>query len=158
MSSSRHGRSRSAEYQSWANAIQRCENPNTPNYHLYGGRGITMCERWRSSFENFLADIGERPSAEHSLDRFPDGDGNYGPGNCRWATRSEQNNNGGTFGHPLTINGETRSIARWAAAAGVNRKSLLWRVQAGWPPEQLLAPVRPKACPNTSVGNQPEAV
>jgi hypothetical protein len=74
--------------------IARCSNPNHIGYKRYGGRGITVCERWKGEhgFENFLADMGERPRGK-SLDRYPDNDGNYEPGNCRWATLPEQNSN-----------------------------------------------------------------
>jgi len=71
---------------------QRCFNVNAVSYPNYGGRGITVCERWRGSFDNFLADMGESPGPEFSLDRI-DVDGNYEPGNCRWATRKEQRAN-----------------------------------------------------------------
>jgi hypothetical protein len=69
--------------------ITRCTNPSSQDRPLYAGRGITVCKRWRESFENFLADMGRRPSLRHSIDRT-DNDGNYEPGNCRWATASQQ--------------------------------------------------------------------
>jgi hypothetical protein len=72
--------------------LGRCRNPNDKKYEDYGGRGISVCERWENSFADFLADMGERPSEKHTLDRI-NNDGNYEPGNCRWATSKQQNNN-----------------------------------------------------------------
>lgn len=83
---------RSGEYRSWSSMRTRCTNPNYHYWHRYGGRGITVCDEWAQSFERFLADMGPRPPGT-SLDRFPNNDGNYEPGNCRWATRSEQRAN-----------------------------------------------------------------
>lgn len=93
----RHGHARRLEkhspaYRSWAAAKARCTNPRDGKWKDYGGRGITMCARWRRSFTAFLDDMGTRPTGT-SLDRYPDNDGNYEPGNCRWATPLEQRHN-----------------------------------------------------------------
>jgi hypothetical protein len=80
------------EYKVWEKMIGRCENPSTSNYHNYGGRGISICAEWRRSFGAFFSHIGQRPSAAHSIDRI-NNDGNYEPGNVRWATRLQQANN-----------------------------------------------------------------
>jgi hypothetical protein len=86
-------------FRAWTAMKQRCYNHKDPQYSEYGGRGITICERWRENFLNFLADMGPRPEGRHgnavafSIDRFPNNNGNYEPSNCRWATWIEQNNN-----------------------------------------------------------------
>lgn len=87
----RHGMTRTPVYRAWVAMLQRCTNPNLPGYSEYGGRGITVCERWRD-FVNFNADMGAKPTPKHSLDRI-DNNGNYEPDNCRWSTPKEQINN-----------------------------------------------------------------
>jgi hypothetical protein len=80
------------EYTTWASMKARCNNPNFPKYHLYGGRGIKVCDRWVNDFSAFLEDMGRRPPNKTSIDRI-DGDKGYEPGNCRWADDFEQNRN-----------------------------------------------------------------
>lgn len=92
------------EYRSWMAMLDRCRNPNNGSFHRYGGRGITVCQRWRRSYIAFLEDMGRRPSIAYTLDRI-DNDGNYEPGNCRWATAKVQ---GRTVGRP----GESNPSAR----------------------------------------------
>lgn len=83
----------SVEYKTWERIKARCTNPNYSKFYLYGGRGIRVCDRWMASYEAFLEDMGRRPSNKSSIDRYPDPNGNYEPGNCRWADHVEQNNN-----------------------------------------------------------------
>ncbi len=98
MRKTKHGHashySTTPEYRAWTDAQKRCHNPKVNEYHNYGWRGIRVCDRWlgEHGFENFLADMGPKPDPKrlYSLDRFPNNDGNYEPGNCRWATREEQ--------------------------------------------------------------------
>lgn len=99
MRGSTHGEgskpTRSPEYICWTGMKQRCLNVNHDSYERYGGRGIIVCDRWLESFEDFLSDMGRKPSPAHSIDRR-DNDGHYEPGNCRWATGSEQQTNKGS--------------------------------------------------------------
>jgi hypothetical protein len=86
------GGTTSHEYSIWSTMIQRCTNPKNKRYEYYGGRGITVCERWISSFENFIEDMGYKPSSKHSIDRIDNNKG-YSPDNCRWGTIQEQSRN-----------------------------------------------------------------
>ena len=97
-----------------------------------------MCDRWRDSFEAFYADMGPRPSDHHSLDRYPHGDGNYEPGNVRWATSKEQANNWTTRNRRLTFGGQTMLLSEWAQQLGLTRESLRDRLDSGWSVEKAL--------------------
>lgn len=117
----------------WKGMRQRCENPKTTEFRLYGGRGIKVCERWQN-FANFLADMGDRPSGA-SLDRI-NNDGNYEPGNCRWATPKQQGlNTRKTW--KISYAGETMSLRDWAARLGMSKNGLKERL-AKWPLEKAL--------------------
>ena len=133
-----HGMRDSAEHRIWTHIKSRCFNPRVPEFKNYGGRGITMCERWRESFSNFLSDMGSRPSDQHSIDRHPNNDGNYEPGNCRWATYKAQANNTRS-NRKVTIDGETRNMTQWADAIGVRREVIHKRLKRGIVGENLLA-------------------
>jgi len=86
------GRKKMIEYKSYRKMLDRCFNPNDKDFKHYGGRGITVCDRWKNDFANFIADMGAKPTNKHSIDR-KNNDGNYEPGNCKWSTMKEQNNN-----------------------------------------------------------------
>lgn len=134
----KHGMSRTTEYRIWVKMNNRCHNPQNDGYAAYGGRGIVVCDRWRDSFENFLADMGRRPSNALTLDRR-DNDGPYSPTNCRWATKPEQQRN--TRRNVLvTAFGETRVLMDWAndPRCTVGYKGLQKRLRKGMTPEEAI--------------------
>lgn len=132
-----HGRSGTREFEIWMGMLNRCRNPNNHKWPWYGGRGIAVCDRW-NKFENFLADMGECPSPQHSLDRYPDNDGDYAPGNVRWATAPEQsiNTRRNVF---LTAFGRTLTISQWALEFGVKRHTIAFRIRYGWSAERAVS-------------------
>lgn len=112
-----------SEYRTWVHIKQRCYNPQVKQFKNYGGRGIKVCDRWLESFDNFLADMGAKPSEKHSLDRFPNMNGNYEPGNCRWATDGEQAQNKRNNVR-IDYNGQSMVLTEWARFFGINHSSL----------------------------------
>ena len=113
-----HGHSGTPEYFAWRNAIRRCGNEKAEQWANYGGRGLRVCRRWQRSCTAFLADMGKRPSKRHSLDR-KNNDGNYEPGNARWATKSEQRKN--SRPHSVEANRKQAASIRKAWSEGVYR-------------------------------------
>jgi hypothetical protein len=111
-------------YYAWRAMRSRCLIPKNPSYHRYGGRGITVCDRWVNDFDAFLADMGEPPTPKHSLDRI-DVNGNYEPSNCRWATTLEQSVNKAST-ELISHNGLSMTVTQWADYLGLER-SRLWR-------------------------------
>ena len=122
------------EYHAYQNMKKRCVHPENPKYPSYGGRGITICQRWLGSFQAFIDDMGRCPPGM-TLDR-KNNNGNYEPGNCRWATPQQQGNNQRT-NHRLDYNGENLTIAEWSRKLGISRDLIRQRVKLGWPLERV---------------------
>jgi hypothetical protein len=135
-----HGYAKTSIHDIWQSMKARCLNPGYAGYHNYGGRGIRVCGRWlgENGFINFLSDMGERPSKDLSIDRYPNQNGNYEPGNCRWATRKEQARNLRT-NRMLTYNGKTQCVAEWAEELGIPQGTLHSRLKSGWSVEKALS-------------------
>lgn len=135
-----HGMRWTSEYGIWRGLIDRCTNQKSKHYARYGGRGITVCDRWLHSFENFFTDMGHRPDGL-SLDRR-NNDGNYEPGNCRWATIIEQQNN--TSKNVLvSYGGVTKSLTQWCKQLDLKRPTISHRLDRGMTPkEAFTTPIR----------------
>lgn len=125
-----------AELNAWRCAIRRCYDPTDRSYANYGGRGISVCQEWRDSFYLFLQYIGRRPSKWHSLDRWPDQNGNYEPGNVRWATVKEQVRNT-RQNHLITVDGETKTLAEWSELTGIDKNTLIRLEKRGIDPKHV---------------------
>lgn len=127
----------SPEYRVWCGMIYRCENKRSKSYHNYGGRGIKICERWRSDFNNFLEDMGPRPSLAHSIERL-DSNKDYEPGNCKWATPMEQGNN--TRRNKIVeVDGERMTLAQAAHRRGLHYPTVKSRLLRGMALEKALS-------------------
>ncbi len=134
----RHGMHESDEYEIWHGMLARCRNENHRHFSSYGGRGIIVCERWER-FENFYADMGHRPSSLHSLDRWPNNNGNYELSNCRWATRSQQQRNMRT-NRIITAFGKTAPLIEFIPQGPNSREynRARYRLNSGWLPEDAI--------------------
>ena len=132
----KHGLCNSPEYKAWGAIKERCRDPKCKSYYRYGGRGIKVCERWFNSFEAFYADVGPRPSPQHSIDRI-NTFGDYEPSNCGWATLVEQQNNmrSNVF---LEFRGHRMTLMQWAREIGITGKTLSTRLDRGWTVERAL--------------------
>lgn len=148
----KYSNSRSKEYNAWYHMIRRCFYPQTPFYENYGGRGITVCDRWLGAdgFDNFYQDMGIKPSPKHSIDRV-DSNGNYSPENCRWATDKEQARNRRTS-KLITIDDQTKSMAEWCEIYNIQYSLVKDRIQDGWEP--LKAFTTPKKRTYLNVGDK----
>ncbi len=132
-----HGATNTPEYWAWLSLRSRCQNSSDKSYKHYGGRGISVCARWnagdgiKTAFECFIEDVGFRPTSKHSLDRWPNKNGNYEPSNVRWATWTEQQNNK-TNNHIVTWKGKPRTLAEVASEIGMRYGILHGRIYRGW--------------------------
>jgi hypothetical protein len=131
----KHGMVNSPEYQSWENMLARCSNPHSPAYPDYGGRGITVCERWKN-FANFLADMGTKPSSRHSIGRI-NNDSGYEPLNCQWEDCLQQANNTRS-NRWIEYDGERLTMAQWSRKTGLSQKCIQARLAKGWTVEFTL--------------------
>jgi len=131
-----HLMSKTPEFRVWQSMLTRCFNKKANAYHMYGGRGITVCKRWRHSFLNFISDIGRRPTPKHSIER-KNNNGDYTPDNCCWATVLQQANNTRTNVN-LSFQGRTQTIAQWSREIGIKRGTIQRRLKRGWTVEKTL--------------------
>jgi len=132
-----HNKTFSSEYRTWVGIKKRCLDKNNKFYSYYGGRGITMCDRWKNSFESFYEDMGDKQNPKLTLDRIDNNKGYYKE-NCRWATRKEQSANTRQRFDALvyTFKGKTMTLPRWCEALNLNYKTLHVRLKSGWTVEK----------------------
>lgn len=146
----KHGKTRTAEHNVWVGMKKRCHNPSCDAYPHYGGRGIKVCDRWLESFAAFLEDVGPRPSPQHTIDRI-DGNGDYSPENCCWATKKEQANHT-RRNYALTALGRTLNLRQWQDETGIGWSTIKRRLGLGWHPDAAVTiPVGTKR--GTNCGN-----
>lgn len=132
----KHGGHGTLTYARWKSMMQRCNDPGADNFEHYGGAGVTVCERWQD-FALFRVDMGECPDKSMTLDRIEGAKG-YEPGNCRWATRADQNRNRPRHAVMLTHDEATLSLTEWASRVGLSVNLLSMRLRLGWTVERAL--------------------
>jgi hypothetical protein len=146
----RHGAAKrgkhSLEYRSWLSMVTRCRFSHYKKWAIY--KGVKICDRWLGfdGFINFRSDMGPRPSKSHSLDRFPVSDGDYEPGNCRWATAKQQRDNQKGV-EIYTLDGRTLPRHDWARVLGISSNGLRWRIEKWGVQRALTAPITPGRSP-----------
>lgn len=138
----KHGMTKSGACQSYYAMVTRCTDPNSIGWKYYGGRGIVVCERWsgKDGFLNFYADMGDRPTKKHTIDRI-DSNGNYEPKNCRWSTTTEQHRNQ-KGNRIIEIDGVSMCLSAWAEKMGIPPHTIYNRIKAGW--DERSAVLEPK--------------
>lgn len=133
----RNGSTANPEYEVWKKMRHRCNNPNDKRYDIYGAKGVTVCKRWQHSFNNFIEDMGRRPSNKYSIERL-DSNGNYEPSNCVWATSKQQANNT-SRNHLVEFNGKTQTVRQWCDELGLSYSRVLDRLnKLKWPINKAL--------------------
>ena len=133
-----HGHHKSKIYNKWVGMHNRCSNPKNASYNDYGGRGISVCSRW-NDVNVFMSDMGECPDG-YQLDRI-DNNGNYEPGNCRWASRVDNMRNRRTTAY-ININGQSKLAKEWAAVSGLKLETINSRIRRGYTGESIIQPVK----------------
>lgn len=123
------------EYRNWRKMLERCRDAKNLNY---GGRGISVCERWKASYAAFFEDMGAKPTPGHTIDRYPNNDGNYEPGNCRWATHEQQSRNMRRTIY-VEVDGQRMSLPEYVEKMGLDYPIMHGRLKLGWTLEEALS-------------------
>ena len=148
-----HDLTKTREYKTLMGMIGRCNNPDNPRYPYYGGRGIKVCDRWLSSPEAFVEDMGLKPTPFHSIERN-DNEKGYSPDNCRWATKKEQARNRRTSVFH-TAHGKSMTLPEWSEYLGVKLVTLQKRMQAGFTPEKVFSAENYRSKPRSQASSLP---
>lgn len=143
----KHGKTKTKEHKAWCHIRDRCYNPNNSDYKHWGGKGVKVCERWNESFENFLSDMGLAPTPKHTIDRFPNNEGDYEPGNCRWATMKEQQGNR-TNNHWIEYNGRRMIMNDWVVELGIEQSLFSYHIRKGRDIAYIIQNVKHVNAPN----------